>query len=585
MNQGRKYHVLYPLGKGGFGTVYRADVVGEGGFTKSVALKVLNPDMEQVEEVARRFRDEARVLGLIRHRAIVQVDGLVRLANRWTVVMEYVSGVDLHRLHKQGPMPVGPALEIVGEVAGALEVAYTSAGPDGSPLHLLHRDIKPANIQLTPAGEVKVLDFGIARAEFAGREAATRSLMFGSEGYMAPERHDFIDGPAGDVYALGVVLWELLTAGTFGRTSAHPSRHEEKVNTAQHQLWEVTGGDNEELIRFVGDLLAYEPGDRPTAREVESRLWTLHRAIRGERLREWAERVVPPLMESRKPIKDDELSGSVLTESFGGELLDSPPTDPSERATTEPKPPTPVEVAASQTWGVLGAAPASEAIPPQVPAPAPRRRRRPLGLALLMISALSLSGVLLAGTGLGLGAWFLQRDPALPTEVESIELPPSFASEPPPPQTALPVSTELPEPEEAPVAQVQAASKEEKKSAPAARPTAATGQPAAARPPSAPESTTKVVEESEAPAPPTTVVQISTGDVGTLYVRGQTSQGAVIVDGVPMGRSRWRGDIAPGEHQVVLRGDDGKQASAPVVVHAGQDTYLCLDLSRGGLCR
>ena len=156
MNENRRYEVLGVLGRGGFGTVYRAQLLGQGGFRKAVALKVLNPDMTGVAEVASRLRDEARILGLVRHRALVQVDGLVQLDGRWAVVMEYVPGVDLRVLLRGGPVPVGPALEVAGEVAGALNAAYSAKGPDGSPLRLLHRDIKPGNVLVTAMGEVKV---------------------------------------------------------------------------------------------------------------------------------------------------------------------------------------------------------------------------------------------------------------------------------------------------------------------------------------------------------------------------------------------------------------------------------------------
>ena len=128
------------LGRGGFGTVYKAEFVGDGGFTKKVALKVLNPDLENVEEVARRFRDEARMLGLIRHRAIVQVDGLVRLSGRWAVIMEYVEGVSLKPIITADRVPPSAALQIAGELAGALDVAYNAPGPEGGPHLLVSRD-------------------------------------------------------------------------------------------------------------------------------------------------------------------------------------------------------------------------------------------------------------------------------------------------------------------------------------------------------------------------------------------------------------------------------------------------------------
>lgn len=157
------------------------------------------------------------------------VDRLTRINGQWAVVMEYVEGVDLRHLIAHGPLPARPAVEIVGEVASALHVAYTREGPNGQPLHLIHRDIKPPNIQITPDGGVKVLDFGIARAEFRGREGETHSLRFGTPEYMSPERIDMVDGPEGDIYALGAVLYESLVDKRLGRTSSRKDRHSDIV--------------------------------------------------------------------------------------------------------------------------------------------------------------------------------------------------------------------------------------------------------------------------------------------------------------------------------------------------------------------
>ncbi len=319
MTEGRRYRVLGTLGRGGFGTVYRAELLGEGGFAKPVALKVLNPDMAEVAEVASRLRDEARVLGLLRHRAIVQVDGLVLMEGRWTVVMEYVEGVDLGSLAEAaGPFPVTAALEICSEVASALHIAYTRVGDDGRALCLLHRDIKPSNIQVTAAGETKLLDFGVARAEFEGREAETRSLMFGSVGYMSPERLDFIDGPAGDVYALGAVLYELVGGEPFGKTSSKFERHRARLGTGTDHLRDL--GVDDDVVELVVSLLAYEPAERPPAREVERRCVELRSRLRGPSLRDWAEEVVPPLVQDR-PLGADSLSGSILIERTGSQDL------------------------------------------------------------------------------------------------------------------------------------------------------------------------------------------------------------------------------------------------------------------------
>ncbi|NCG21399.1 MAG: protein kinase, partial [Rhodobacterales bacterium] len=138
--------------------------------------------------MALRFRDEARILGLIRHRAVVGVDSLAELESGWAVVMEYVDGVDITSVVRYGLPPARVVVSIIEEVASALHAAWTTVSDvTGKPLRLVHRDIKPANVRLTAQGEVKVLDFGVARAEFESREANTQAMRFGSLRYMAPE--------------------------------------------------------------------------------------------------------------------------------------------------------------------------------------------------------------------------------------------------------------------------------------------------------------------------------------------------------------------------------------------------------------
>ncbi|MCB9777062.1 MAG: protein kinase [Alphaproteobacteria bacterium] len=330
----RRYRVLHAVGKGGFGTVYRAELLGAGGFRKDVALKVLNPDALALDPhgaigVAERLRDEARLLGMLGHRAVVHVDGLYQLDGRWTVVMEYVPGADLKQLvAHHGRLPVGVALELCEEVARALDHAWrrTVDGPDGEvPLRLLHRDIKPANIRLTPDGQVKVLDFGVARAEFADREADTRDIHFGSLDYMAPERLDGIDRHQGDVYGLGTVLYELLVGTRVGRTSGNRERHDEHIRAALHTLWDLH--PHEPLYQLVGTCLLYDPDARPDARELARQCRQLRRDLGELELAEWAERAVPGVV-ATSPALDDDLSGATLVEQgliSGGVTEDSRP--------------------------------------------------------------------------------------------------------------------------------------------------------------------------------------------------------------------------------------------------------------------
>jgi tRNA A-37 threonylcarbamoyl transferase component Bud32 len=378
---GRRYRVVEAVGRGGFGTVYRAEMVGDGGFTKQVALKILNHEASQSDEMARRLRDEARVLGLVRHRAVVGVDGLVRLDGRWTVVMEYVEGVDLRAVISIGAAPLGAAMELVAEVASALDVAWHQAGPDGRPLRLLHRDIKPSNIQVTAAGEVKVLDFGIARADVE-REAETRDLTFGSVGYLSPERLDFIDGPEGDVYGLGVVLSELLSGSVFGRTSGQPERHRARVIRAQADLRSL-GPGSELAVELIGNMLAYDPADRPTAREVERTARMIQREVGGASLRDWAERAVPIVARSRPALDAGELSGTILVEAGVADDLSG------ERRLTGGR---------------------------KLPAPAPAPMRS-YGLALVVLGALAAGSALIGLAFAGYAAWLSASEaPSLPAQ-------------------------------------------------------------------------------------------------------------------------------------------------------------------------
>jgi eukaryotic-like serine/threonine-protein kinase len=337
VSSGRRYEIEVPLGKGGFGTVYRARFVGEGGFSKVVALKVLNENMQDLDEVLARLRDEARLLGMLRHRAIVRADRLVRLANRWAVVMEYVEGADLKRIVSATTVPPGVAVEIVGEVAGALHAAWKTEGPDGKPLRLIHRDIKPSNIVLTSYGEIKVLDFGIARADFGEREAETRAYGMGSLPYMAPERLDFRDTAAADVYALGVVFFELVTGRAFGRASAVPERHTKHVDAALRFLVDQ-GLGSRDLLLFLGSLLAYDSDDRPSAGQLERMCVNLRRRFEDEPLRYWAEQVVPDILVSIAKIPPDTLTGSALVEQTEGTFAELPnsPTPTASGAFSRP---------------------------------------------------------------------------------------------------------------------------------------------------------------------------------------------------------------------------------------------------------
>lgn len=301
-SESRRYRILDLIGKGGFGRVYRARLEGPGSFVKDVALKVLRSDGPLPAEVVERFRDEARILGLVRDRAIVRVDPPTLIAGQWAVVMEFVDGASASRLARLGTFPPGVVMEIATEIARALHKIYGHPGLDGQPLCLIHRDVKPANIQITPSGEVKLLDFGIAHAEFHDQEGLGNPGG-GTRGYIAPERTRGVEGPEGDVYSLGAVITRLATG-------ALPGDDEEPWTVGSPEPV-LVGDPLTCLLAYAHRMRAPRPADRPSAKAVQRDLAGMRKAAEGEALRDWAERVIP----AASRLTADEMVGHVLAET------------------------------------------------------------------------------------------------------------------------------------------------------------------------------------------------------------------------------------------------------------------------------
>ncbi|MBT3224140.1 MAG: serine/threonine protein kinase, partial [Proteobacteria bacterium] len=163
--QKREFSFQRCLGSGGFGEVYLATMTSSGGVETDVAVKVLHGGLDPRSQAVQRLRDEGRLLGVLNHPAILRVTDLVLLEGRIALVTEYVEGADLDECFgAHPPLPPRALLEVIGRVADALHSAFNTTSANGTPLELIHRDIKPANIRLGRHGDVKLLDFGIARA-------------------------------------------------------------------------------------------------------------------------------------------------------------------------------------------------------------------------------------------------------------------------------------------------------------------------------------------------------------------------------------------------------------------------------------
>ncbi len=289
----RSFSVVRTLGEGAFGSVFLADMVSAGGFRRRVALKLLNSTWDPESDAGRRLRDEARLLGRLQHRNIVRVDDLLQLGGRWALLMEYIAGLDVETLISRAratgvQLPPRAMLQICAATAAAMDAAFAAVGDDGTPLQVVHRDIKPSNVRLSETGEVKVLDFGVARADFVGREAKTERVRYGSLGYMAPER--VLGEPetaAGDVYALGVMLYELLTLESYGRAELGPDKQIAQVRVAVALVTEVVG-DGTEIPELLARALDYDGASRPTAREMEVALRRAAGKLQGDDVQDFA---------------------------------------------------------------------------------------------------------------------------------------------------------------------------------------------------------------------------------------------------------------------------------------------------------
>ncbi|HEY3445595.1 MAG TPA: serine/threonine-protein kinase [Myxococcales bacterium] len=207
-----KYLLLDRLGAGGMAEVFRARYCPEGGFERTVAVKRVLPAYAQNPEFVKLFREEARLGALLNHPNIVQVLDVGSHQGSYYLAMEFVDGVPLDTLLRlQGALPL-PVVTYLGlQLAAGLDYAHHRTTPTGEPLKLVHRDLNPPNVLVSRIGEVKLSDFGIARA--ADRVRVTQTGMVrGKASYMSPEQavNGEIDART-DLFALGLTLWEALT--------------------------------------------------------------------------------------------------------------------------------------------------------------------------------------------------------------------------------------------------------------------------------------------------------------------------------------------------------------------------------------
>ncbi|MBL8922657.1 MAG: serine/threonine protein kinase [Myxococcaceae bacterium] len=211
------YSLLAKLATGGMAEIWLARQSGIKGFERIVVIKRIIESLSADESFVEMFLDEARIIVQLTHPNIVQVFDLGEHAGAYYIAMEYLAGEHLATIVRTAlkagkPLSLEMAVKLIVSALDGLAHAHTRTGVDGRPLHVVHRDVSPQNIILTWDGQVKLVDFGIARA--ANRATQTQgNQLKGKYAYMAPEqaRGDLELDARADVFATGVVLWELLT--------------------------------------------------------------------------------------------------------------------------------------------------------------------------------------------------------------------------------------------------------------------------------------------------------------------------------------------------------------------------------------
>jgi serine/threonine-protein kinase len=211
-NERRTYRRIAELGRGGMATVHLAAMQGSHGVTKLVVVKELRPELAVNDEFVVMFFDEARLAARLNHPNIVQSYEVGEENGRQFIVMEYLEGQPLHRvwnkLQAAGKMTLDVNLQVVSDVLAGLDYAHELANFNGSPLNIVHRDVSPHNVFVTYTGDVKVVDFGIAKAADSSTQTRVGTLK-GKLTYMPPEQAmgEKVDRRA-DIFAVGVLLWE-----------------------------------------------------------------------------------------------------------------------------------------------------------------------------------------------------------------------------------------------------------------------------------------------------------------------------------------------------------------------------------------
>ncbi|MGB5872210.1 MAG: protein kinase [Bacteroidota bacterium] len=245
------YHIIEEVGRGGMGVVYKAE---DTRLERLVAIKVLPRQVAAQAEERERFEREARAAAALNHRNIATVHAIEEVGDDVFIVMEYVEGEELKQRVSRGSLPVAEAVDIAAQIAGGLHAAHRKG--------IVHRDIKSGNIMLSTEGEVKVMDFGLAK--FRGGSQVTKvGTTVGTAAYMSPEqaRGEEVDQRS-DIWSFGIVLYEMLAGKPPFKSDYEQAVVYSILNEQPEPLQNARPDVPDDLRAVVQKALQKDPGDR-----------------------------------------------------------------------------------------------------------------------------------------------------------------------------------------------------------------------------------------------------------------------------------------------------------------------------------
>jgi serine/threonine protein kinase len=322
----QRYKVLEKVAAGGMAEVYRAESAGLEGFKKIVAIKRVLPHLSEKKQFIGMFLDEARVSAHLSHSNCVQVFDIGVGDNTYFIVMEYVDGSDLkgvieHRRKHNLPFPVEEACLICVRICEGLAYAHELVDSKGESLHIVHRDMSPPNVLITRHGEVKIVDFGLAKAN-SQLERSEPGIIKGKFSYLSPEAAKGlpVDGRT-DIFAVGIILWELLA----GRRLFMGESDLETVRMVQSarvpSLREINRNVSPELERVLMKSLTEDPAERyQRARDfgtaLNQLLFKMGRSVSSFDIAELVDPIRREREQKRRASKRQSIIGTLIDEAM-----------------------------------------------------------------------------------------------------------------------------------------------------------------------------------------------------------------------------------------------------------------------------